>query len=254
MNGESLFNDGVGVVLFTMALAFAGGGAQSSLSGALALFLREVLGGVGLGLLVGLVTHIMLLRSSDYTNQLLITLGTVTLGYAVALKIEVSGPIAMVVAGLVVGNVTAPRMAAEVIKPLQTFWSGVDETLNSLLFVMIGLVAITIHSLPLAPLGTSVLVAVVVCLIVRAISVYLPLAALNATPALNAKTFAMTKLFTWGGLRGGLALALALSLPESPEKPLIINMTFGVVAVSILIQGSTIGKLFSPDYLKGILR
>jgi len=254
MNGESLFNDGVGVVLFTLALAFVGGGAQSSLSGALALFLREVLGGVGLGLLVGLVTHIMLLRTSDYTNQLLITLATVTLGYAVALKIDVSGPIAMVVAGLVVGNVTAPRMSAEVLKPLQTFWSGVDETLNSLLFVMIGLVAITIHSLPLAPLGISVLLAVVVCLVARAISVYLPLAALNATPALNAKTFAMTKLFTWGGLRGGLALALALSLPESPEKPLIINMTFGVVAVSILIQGSTIGKLFSPDYLKGILR
>jgi CPA1 family monovalent cation:H+ antiporter len=254
MNGESLFNDGVGVVLFTLALAFVGGGAQSSLPGAVALFLREVLGGVGLGLLVGLVTHIMLLRTSDYTNQLLITLATVTLGYAVALKIDVSGPIAMVVAGLVVGNVTAPRMAAEVFKPLQTFWSGVDETLNSLLFVMIGLVAITIHSLPLAPLGISVLVAVVVCLLARAISVYLPLAALNATPALNAKTLAMTKLFTWGGLRGGLALALALSLPESPEKPLIINMTFGVVAVSILIQGSTIGKLFSPDYLKGILR
>jgi CPA1 family monovalent cation:H+ antiporter len=149
---------------------------------------------------------------------------------------------------------TAPRLADEVRKPLQTFWSGIDETLNSLLFVMIGLVAVTIHSLPLAPLGTSVLVAIVVCLVARAVSVYLPLVALNATPALNAKVLDMTRLFTWGGLRGGLALALALSLPDSPEKPLIINMTFGVVAVSILIQGSTIGKLFSPDFLKGILR
>ena len=254
MNGESLFNDGVGVVLFTVALAFVGGGAQTSLSDAVVLFLREVLGGVGLGLLVGLVTHHMLMRTSDYTNQLLITLATVTLGYAVGLKIEVSGPIAMVVAGLVVGNVTAPRLAAEVRKPLRTFWSGIDDTLNSLLFVMIGLVAVTIHGLPLAPLGISVLVAVVVCLLARAISVYLPLIALNTTPALNANTFAMTKLFTWGGLRGGLALALALSLPDSPEKPLIVNMTFGVVAVSILIQGSTIGKLFSPDYLKAIMR
>lgn len=254
MNGESLFNDGVGVVLFTVALAFAGGAAQSSLSDAVVLFLRELLGGVGLGLLVGLVTHIMLLRTTDYTNQLLITLATVTLGYAVALKIEVSGPIAMVVAGLVVGNVTAPRLSAEALKPLRTFWSGIDDTLNSLLFVMIGLVAVMVHNLPLAPLGTSMLVAVVVCLLARAISVYLPLAALNATPALNANTFAMTKLFTWGGLRGGLALAMALSLPNSPEKPLIVNMTFAVVAVSILIQGSTIGKLFSPDYLKAILR
>ena len=254
INGESLFNDGVGVVLFTMALAFAGGMAQSSLSSAVALFLREVLGGVGLGLLVGLVTHHMLLRTADYANQLLITLATVTLGYAVALKIDVSGPIAMVVAGLVFGNVTAPRLAAEVSKPLQNFWARIDDTLNSLLFVMIGLVAVTIHGLPLAPLGVSVLVTVVVCLLARAISVYLPLIALNTTPALNANTFAMTKLFTWGGLRGGLALAMALSLPDSPEKPLIVNMTFGVVAVSILIQGSTIGKLFKPDYLKAILR
>jgi CPA1 family monovalent cation:H+ antiporter len=253
INGESLFNDGVGVVLFTMALAFAGGAAQTGLSDAVVLFLREVLGGIGLGLLVGLVTHFLLLRTSAYANQLMITLATVALGYSVALSIDVSGPISMVVAGLAVGNVTVPRLSAETVKPLQTFWSGIDDILNSLLFVMIGLVAVMVHTLPLAPLGISVLVAVVVCLVARAVSVYLPLVALGATPALNANIGAMTKLFTWGGLRGGLALALALSLPDSPEKPLIINMTFGVVAVSILVQGSTIGKLFSPDYLKGIL-
>jgi CPA1 family monovalent cation:H+ antiporter len=253
INGESLFNDGVGVVLFTMALAFAGGAAQTGLSDAVVLFLREVLGGIGLGLLVGLVTHFLLLRTSAYANQLMITLATVALGYSVALSIDVSGPISMVVAGLAVGNVTVPRLSAETVKPLQMFWSGIDDILNSLLFVMIGLVAVMVHTLPLAPLGISVLVAVVVCLVARAVSVYLPLVALGATPALNANIGAMTKLFTWGGLRGGLALALALSLPDSPEKPLIINMTFGVVAVSILVQGSTIGKLFSPDYLKGIL-
>jgi len=144
--------------------------------------------------------------------------------------------------------------AIAILLGLTAVFGVINDILNSLLFVMIGLVAVTVHSLPLAPLGTSVLVAVVVCLLARAVSVYLPLLALGATPVLNADIGAMTRLFTWGGLRGGLALALALSLPDSPEKPLIINMTFGVVAVSILVQGSTIGKLFSPDYLKGILK
>lgn len=117
-----------------------------------------------------------------------------------------------------------------------------------------GFIVIMVHGLPMAPLGISILVAIVVCLVARAISVHIPLAILSGTSVLKANTMAMSKLFTWGGLRGGLALALALSLPDSPEKPLIINMTFGVVAFSILIQGSTIGKLFSPTYLKQIMK
>ena len=121
INGESLFNDGVGVVLFTVALAYAQGTAQEG--SPLTLFLREVLGGVGLGLAVGLAIHLMLMRTKDYTNQLLATLGGVALGYSIALQIDVSGPIAMVVAGLVAGNVTMPRLAKEVRAPLQTFWS-----------------------------------------------------------------------------------------------------------------------------------
>ena len=254
INGESLFNDGVGVVLFTMALAFVGGSTQPTLSDAVLLFLREVLGGIGLGLLVGFITHFMLLRTRDFGNQLLITLATVTLGYSVALEIDVSGPIAMVVAGLLVGNVTVPRLSEELLAPLRTFWTGIDDTLNSLLFVMMGFIVILVHDLPLAPLGISIAVAILVCLVARAVSVYIPLAALTASGVLKADTRAMTKLFTWAGLRGGLALALALSLPDTAEKPLIVNMTFGVVAFSILIQGSTIGKLFSPGYLKNILK
>jgi CPA1 family monovalent cation:H+ antiporter len=254
LNGESLFNDGVGVVLFTVALAFVGGSTQPSLMDAVMLFLREVLGGVALGLLVGVVTHHLLIRTTEFGTQLLITLSTVSLGYAVALDIDVSGPIAMVVAGLVFGNYTVPRIKADIVAPLQTFWSGIDETLNSLLFVMMGLIAVSVHSLPLAPLGISVFVAILVCLIARMVSVYIPFVLLNRTPLLNADTTAMTKLFTWAGLRGGLALAMALSLPDSPEKSLILNMTFGVVAFSILLQGSTLGKLFSPSYLKGILK
>jgi CPA1 family monovalent cation:H+ antiporter len=252
INGESLFNDGVGVVLFTVALAYAQGSAQEG--SPLVLFLREVLGGVGLGLAVGLALHLMLMRTKDYTNQLLATLGGVALGYSIALQIDVSGPIAMVVAGLVAGNVTMPRLAKEVRAPLQTFWSGIDEVLNSLLFVMIGLMVVVVHSLPFAPLMKTLPIAILVCLIVRAVSVYVPITALMMTRTLDGDRNGVTKLLTWGGLRGGLALALALSLPESHDKPLIVNMTFAVVAFSVLVQGSTIAKFFKPSYLQGLLK
>jgi CPA1 family monovalent cation:H+ antiporter len=252
INGESLFNDGVGVVLFTVALAYAQGSAQDG--SPLALFLREVLGGVGLGLAVGLAIHLMLMRTKDYTNQLLATLGGVALGYSIALQIDVSGPIAMVVAGLVAGNVTMPRLANEVRAPLQTFWHGINEVLNSLLFVMIGLMVVVVHSLPFAPLMKTLPIAILVCLIVRAVSVYVPITALMMTRTLDGDRNGVTKLLTWGGLRGGLALALALSLPESHDKPLIVNMTFAVVAFSVLVQGSTIAKFFKPSYLQGLLK
>ncbi|MBW2552321.1 MAG: cation:proton antiporter [Deltaproteobacteria bacterium] len=252
ISGESLFNDGVGVVLFTVALAYAQGSGQEGSPAAL--FLREVLGGIGLGLAIGLAIQVMLLRTNDYANQLLITLGGVSLGYSVALQIDVSGPIAMVVAGLVAGNVTLPRLSNEVRQPLRTFWHGIDEVLNSTLFVMIGLTVVAVHSLPAAPLIKTLPTAVAVCLIVRAVSVYVPITALMATRTLEGDRNGVTKLLTWGGLRGGLALALALSLPQSQDKPLIVNMTFAVVAFSVLVQGSTISKLFKPAYLKGLLK
>jgi len=252
INGESLFNDGVGVVLFTVFLAYAQGSGQEG--SPLVLFLREVLGGVGLGLAVGLVIHLVLLRTTDYGIHLVMTLGSVALGYSVALQIDVSGPIAMVVAGLVAGNATLPRLADEVRAPLQTFWDGIDNILNSLLFVMMGLIVVLIHNLDYAPLIKIVPTAILVCLIARAISVYVPLIGLTATRTLDGDRNGLTKLLTWGGLRGGLALALALSLPQSHERPIIGNMTFAVVAFSVLVQGSTISKLFKPAYLKGLLK
>jgi CPA1 family monovalent cation:H+ antiporter len=197
INGESLFNDGVGVVLFTVALAYAQGSAQEG--SPLALFLREVLGGVGLGLAVGLAIHLMLMRTKDYTNQLLATLGGVGLGYSIALQIDVSGPIAMVVAGLVAGNVTIPRLAKEVRAPLQTFWHGIDEVLNSSLFVMIGLMVVVVHSLPFAPLMKTLPIAILVCLIARAVSVYVPISALMMTRTLDGDRNGVTKLLTWAG-------------------------------------------------------
>lgn len=252
VNGESLFNDGVGVVLFTLALAHAGESGESA--PALVLFFREVLGGLGLGLAVGSSTHWLLKRTRSFVNQLLITLATVALGYATALAIDVSGPIAMVVAGLMVGNITAPRLTNAVLAPLESFWGGIDGMLNAMLFVMIGLSVVLVHDLSWAPLMVVVPAAVAVSLVARAISVYLPIAALNEAGLFKADALGLTKLLTWGGLRGGLALALALSLPESEAKPLIVNMTFAVVAFSVLVQGSTVAKLFSSTYLKGLLR
>jgi CPA1 family monovalent cation:H+ antiporter len=254
INGESLFNDGVGVVLFTVAMAFAAGSSSMGVGESVGLFLREVLGGITLGLAVGAVSHFLLLRTEDFTNQLMITLAMVSLGYSIALHVDVSGPIAMVVAGIFVGNVTAPRIPDKVRDPLRTFWSGIDDLLNSLLFVMLGFVIVLIHNLDWAPLAICIPAAIAVCLVARAISVYLPLAVLCSTPALNAVRNRMTALLTWGGLRGGLAFALVLSLPDSPEKPLLVNMTYGVVAFSILLQGSTIGKLFKPAFLNSILK
>lgn len=252
INGESLFNDGVGVVLFTVFLAFAQGSGQEG--SPLVLFLREVLGGVALGLAVGFVIHFLLLRTNDYGIHLLATLGTVALGYGVALHVDVSGPIAMVVAGLVTGNATVPRLSKDVRAPLSTFWSGIDDLLNSLLFVMMGLLVVLIRELDYAPLIKIMPAAIVACLIARGLSVYVPILGLTATRTLDGDRNGLTKLLTWGGLRGGLALALALSLPQVPERSMIAEMTFAVVAFSVLVQGSTIAKLFKPAYLKGLLK
>ena len=254
INGESLFNDGVGVVLVTIGLAVAQGTQQPTASDAVVLFLREVLGGIGLGLVASLVMHHMLVRTRDYGVQLLITLSTVALGYGVAELVEVSGPIAMVVAGLVVGNFTIPRMPEAETKSLATFWHGIDETLNSLLFVMIGLSVAVVHPLSWSRFGITAAVAIVVCLVARAISVYVPIVGLGRAGILRSDHWGLTRLLTWGGLRGGLALALALSLPDSPQKATIVNMTFAVVTFSILVQGSTIGRLFKPDFLKSLLK
>lgn len=254
INGESLFNDGVGVVLFTIGLAVAQGVQQPTASDALFLFLREVLGGIGLGLVVSLLMHHMLLRTRDYAIQLLITLSLVALGYAVAEHVEVSGPIGMVVAGLVFGNFTKPRLPEAETKPLATFWHGIEEILNALLFVMIGLSVAVVHPVSWSHFAIIATAAILVCLVARAVSVYVAIAQLHLAGIMNADWWGLTRLLTWGGLRGGLALALALSLPDSPEKATIVNMTYAVVIFSILVQGSTIGRLFKQKFLHRLLK
>jgi CPA1 family monovalent cation:H+ antiporter len=157
----------------------------------------------------------------------------------------------MVVTGLVIGNYTIPRVIKKERKQFKTFWQAVDEGLNSALFVLMGL-----HLALVPALGSGapmVLSAILVCLAVRWVSVYLPLTALTTFGVLRADKLGLTNLLTWGGLRGGLAIAMALSLPGGPEKDLILHMTYGVVAFSIIVQGLTIQRIFKADALKRLL-
>lgn len=251
INGESLFNDGVGVVIFSIGLTIASGASQPSVGDAVTMFLREVLGGVALGLAASFIMHRLFLITKDYGTQVLVSLSAVALAYSLSESIEVSGPIAMVVAGLVIGNFTMPKIIKQERKQFETFWQAVDEGLNSSLFVLMGLHIALVPMLD--TLVPTALCAIAVCLLARWVSVYLPLSALVTFGVMKGDKVGLCNLLSWGGLRGGLALAMALSLPASEEKDLILHMTYGVVAFSIIVQGLSIGRIFKADALKRLL-
>ena len=254
VDGESLLNDGVAVVLFTIFLGAAISGSAASLSDAGSILVREVLGGLALGVVVWLVIHYLMLRSNAYCTGLLVSLGAVACMYAAAQHVHVSGPIATVVAGLLSGNITAPRLNEATVAPLRSFWSGLDEVLNALLFVFVGFHVVLINPLQDVVPGVPALVSIAAVLVARALTVLTIVRGLDAAGLIRADCLGLTKLLTWGGLRGGLSLALAVSLPESPWKPLILNMTFAAVVFSIVVQGLTIERIFSKDQLAGLLR
>lgn len=239
IGGESLFNDGVAVVVFLAVLGVATGSAPQTAGGIAVTLLREMIGGGVLGFVLGYITYLLLSTIDDYKVEVLLTLALASGGYTLAEAIHVSAPICMVVAGLIVGHHGRRwAMSEETRHHLYLFWELLDEILNAILFLLVGLqiVTITITADYLA-LGLLTVVAV---LLGRFISVILPFSVMSLRRNFERGT---VLLMTWGGLRGGISIAMALSLPPGPEKSVLLPVTYIVVLFSIFVQGLTFKKL-----------
>jgi len=235
--GESLFNDGIGVVIFALLLGMLSSGVAPTAEQALYLLLREGGGGVLFGLALGYVTFLLLKSVDNHEVEVMLTLAAVTGGYLLASKLHVSGPLAMVVVGLMIGNQgRALAMSDTTRRYLDMFWELLDQILNAVLFVLMGM-AVLLVTFGLGELVATAL-AVTVTLLARALIVGLPAAAL---PRLFNLPHGSWKVLTWGGLRGGISVALALSLPPGAERDTVVALTYGVVVFSIFVQGLSIG-------------
>jgi CPA1 family monovalent cation:H+ antiporter len=234
--GESLFNDGVGVVIFLILLETIVSGAELGIARVFRLFVQEAIGGGLLGLGVGLLAYRMLKQVNNYQVEILITLGLVTGGYALADALHLSAPIAIVVAGLLIGNHGRSfAMSEDTRQNLDTFWELADEVLNAVLFLLIGLEVMVLNYswLNLA----AALLGILIVLSARLVSVSIPIHLLKRSRSFSPH---VAKILTWGGLRGGISIALALSLPVGIERDVLLAITYGVVVFSILVQGLTI--------------
>lgn len=241
ITGESLFNDGVGVVVFLTILHTLEENHAASLSfqAIWETFLIEVGGGLLLGFLIGYAGNLLLKTIDHYQTEVMITLAMVMGGYTLAKYLHTSGPLAMVVAGLYIGNVGRKTAMSDITKQqVDTFWGLIDDLLNAFLFVLIGFAIVNIPNLyTYSYIGIAT---ILVVLIIRYLSIIIPFKALNFKEVLN-KNFPF--VMTWGGLRGGISIALALSLPDFEQKPVIISITYIVVLFAVLVQGLSLGKL-----------
>ncbi|WP_165073757.1 cation:proton antiporter [Paludisphaera rhizosphaerae] len=244
--GESLFNDGVGVVVFTGLLGIAAGiHAPDDVGHVASLFAQETLGGALFGLIAGFLVFLMLRSVDDYKVEVLLSLGLVAGGYALADAWHLSAPIAMVVAGLMIGNHGRTFAMSETTNErLDMFWELIDEALNAVLFVLIGLEVLLLSFTPKTLVAGLLVVPIV--LAARAVSVALPVRVLRRRVRFEPST---VRILTWGGLRGGISVALALSIPGGaspyavPGRDVILVITYVVVIFSILVQGLTVGPL-----------
>ena len=264
--GESLFNDGVAVVVFslivTVAFGVSGHAEAAHIASAsadtahttvahlpgiqevLMLFTTEALGGAALGLAAGLIAFYAMRSLDDYVLEVMISLALVTATYAIALHLHLSGPIAMVIAGLLIGNQGARlAMSTKTKEHLELFWELLDEILNAVLFLLIGveIIAITL-ALPLFGLAVAV---IALAIAVRFIAIAVPVALFRTRVEVPT---GHTRILWWAGLRGGISVALALSLPDFEGKDIILAVTYAVVIFSILAQGLSIDRLLAYFY------
>ena len=238
ITGESLFNDGVGVAVFLVLLAMAESGRVTPEAMGW-LLLQEAVGGIVLGLALGYGAYLMLKSVDQHSVEILITLALVMGGYAVADALHTSGPIAVVVAGLLIGNHGRHLAMSDTTREyLDTFWELIDELLNAVLFVLIGLEVLVLRFQD--EYLFAGLLAIPLVLFARFVSVSLPVQFFRLFEDLTNRA---TVILTWGGLRGGISVAMALSLPASTYRDAIVAMTYIVVVFSILIQGLTIERL-----------
>ena len=240
ITGESLFNDGVGVVVFTVILGLIGAGDHGEGAGGVALlFAQEAIGGALFGLALGLLMFLLLRSIDNYPVEVLITLAGVLGGYTLAGALHTSGPIAMVVAGLLVGNRgRAFAMSDKTREYLDAFWEMVDEILNAVLFMLIGLEVFVVRFE--GPGIWAALLAIPIVLLARLTGVGTTISLFRLRRTFPRFT---VRLLTWGGLRGGISVALALSLAVGDERNLILVMTYAVVVFAILVQGLTVGRV-----------
>ena len=236
--GESLFNDGVAVVVFITILQLTKPNVDISIQSISLLFGQEAVGGIILGGIIGWVGFRLIKSIDNYQVEVLITLAVVMGGYTLAYLLHVSGPLAMVVAGLITGNLgKSYGMSDTTSDYVDKFWELIDEILNAILFVLIGFELLIIQTNSTVLIVAFILIVVV--LFTRYISVLIPSFYIRLKEKMSSKTLL---ILTWGGLRGGISIALALSIPNDLNKDIWVTITYVIVCFSILVQGMTIGK------------
>jgi CPA1 family monovalent cation:H+ antiporter len=242
--GESLFNDGMAVVVFTVVLQLAiGNEVDLGVESIGLLLLKEAGGGLLLGVILGWITSRLMREVDDYIISVLVTLSVVMGGYLIARQMHISGPLTMVAAGLFMGNFNVKfKMKSITQDYLIKFWELIDEILNAVLFLFIGFELLIIKDL--SHFMIPGLVAIVVVLVARLVSIYGPTKFMKRT--FSPQT---VKVLVWGGIRGGVSIALALSIPKNEYSTAVLSITYCVVVFSIVVQGLTIGKLANPNII-----